>query len=151
MDDAQPAKRSPRKRQQPIDVAILYNVDFEDASTALDSSIDPRATIESVAKDVKEAIDSDEAQATLVPVDGDFADLRARLDALSPQCVFNLCETLGGDARLETAVPTVLDLLTIPYTGSPPDALSAALYKDRVKQRLIQAGVPTPVGMLFEH
>jgi D-alanine-D-alanine ligase len=37
----------------------------------------------------------------------------------------------------------------IPYTGSDPDALSSALYKDRVKQRLIQAGVPTPLGTLI--
>jgi D-alanine-D-alanine ligase len=150
MDDAQSARRSQRKRQQPIDVAILYNVDFEDASAALDSGFDARATVESVAMDVKSALDSEEAQATLVPVDGDFAELRARLEALAPHCVFNLCESLGGDARLETALPTVLELLGIPYTGSHPDALSAALYKDRVKQRLLQAGVPTPKGAVFE-
>jgi D-alanine-D-alanine ligase len=47
-------------------------------------------------------------------------------------------------------VPTMLDLMGIPYTGSPPEALSAALYKDRVKQRLLQAGVPTPQGTLIE-
>ena len=35
-----------------------------------------------------------------------------------------MCESLGSDARLETAVPTVLDLMGIPYTGSPPEALS---------------------------
>jgi D-alanine-D-alanine ligase len=61
-----------------------------------------------------------------------------------------MCESLGSDARLETALPTVLDLMGIPYTGSPPEALSAALYKDRVKQRLIEAGVPTPAGVLLE-
>src|SRR5262252_60563 len=151
MDEAQAAKRSPRKRQQLIDVAILYNVDFEEARTEADPCFEARATVESVAEDVAEALVCDGRHtATLIPVEGDFAELRMRLDAAAPACVFNLCESLGSDARLETAVPTVLELMGIPYTGSPPEALSAALYKDRVKQRLIQAGVPTPGGALLE-
>jgi D-alanine-D-alanine ligase len=85
-----------------------------------------------------------------MPTEGDFAELRSKLETLAPSCVFNMCESLGNDARLETALPTVLELMGIPYTGSPPEALSAALYKDRVKQRLVQAGVPTPQGALFE-
>jgi D-alanine-D-alanine ligase len=71
---------------------------------------------------------------------------------LAPTCCFNLCESLGGDARLETAVPMLLGLLGIAYTGSPPEALSAALYKDRVKTRLQQAGISTPEGaVLMRH
>ncbi|HKQ69411.1 MAG TPA: ATP-grasp domain-containing protein [Polyangiaceae bacterium] len=151
MDDAQAAKRFPRKKQQAIDVAIIYNVDFEEARTEADPCFESRATVESVAEDVATALESDgKHNVTLLPTEGDFAELRARLETNTPMCVFNLCESLGSDARLETAIPTVLDLMGIPYTGSAPDALSAALYKDRVKQRLIQAGVPTPQGMLFE-
>jgi D-alanine-D-alanine ligase len=151
MDDAQAAKRSPRKRQQPIDVAIIYNVDFEEASSDADPCFVSRATVESVAEEVAAAIASDGLHtATLMPTEGDFAELRSKLETLAPSCVFNMCESLGSDARLETAVPTVLELMGIPYTGSPPEALSAALYKDRVKQRLVQAGVPTPQGALFE-
>jgi len=151
MDDAQAAKRSPKKRQQLIDVAIIYNVDFEEARTEADPCFESRATVEAVAEEVAAALTSDGLHtATLVPTEGDFAELRARLEALQPSCVFNMCESLGSDARLETAVPTVLDLMGIPYTGSPPEALSAALYKDRVKQRLIEAGVPTPRGVLLE-
>jgi D-alanine-D-alanine ligase len=151
MDDAQAAKRSPKKRQQLIDVAIIYNVDFEEARTEADPCHESRSTVEAVAEEVAAALTSDGLHtATLVPTEGDFAELRARLEDLQPSCVFNMCESLGSDARLETALPTVLDLMGIPYTGSPPEALSAALYKDRVKQRLIEAGVPTPAGVLLE-
>jgi D-alanine-D-alanine ligase len=151
MDDAQAARRSPRKRQQPIDVAIIYNVDFEEARLDADPSFESRATVEAVAEEVAAAISSDGLHnATLMPTEGDFAELRSRLEQMEPDCVFNMCESLGSDARLETAVPTVLELMGIPYTGSPPEALSAALYKDRVKQRLVQAGVPTPEGALLE-
>jgi D-alanine-D-alanine ligase len=152
MDDAQAAKRSAsRKRQQTIEVAILYNVDFEEARTEADPCFEAKATVETVAHEVEAALTGDGVHTcTLVAVDGDFAELRARLDAIQPACVFNLCESLGSDARLETAVPTVLELMGIPYTGSQADALSAALYKDRVKRLLIQAGVPTPRGTLLE-
>jgi D-alanine-D-alanine ligase len=150
MDDAQAAKRSPSKRKQPIDVAIIYNVDFEEARLEADPSFESRATVEEVAKAVAAAISSDDLHtATLLPTEGDFSELRSKLETLEPDCVFNMCESLGSDARLETAVPTVLELMGVPYTGSPPDALSAALYKDRVKQRLVQAGVPTPQGALL--
>ena len=145
MNDVEAAKGSSRKRQQPIDVAIIYNVDFEEARTEADPCFESRSTVESVAEEVASALASDGVHnVTLVPTEGDFAELRSRLEAISPMCVFNMCESLGSDARLETAVPTVLELMGIPYTGSPPEALSAALYKDRVKQRLVQAGVPTP-------
>src|SRR5229473_437427 len=128
MDIAEAAKRSQRKRQQPIDVAIIYNVDFEEARFDTDPCFQSRATVESVAEEVASAIASDGLHtATLMPTEGDFSELKAKLETLQPSCVFNMCESLGNDA------------------------LSAALYKDRVKQRLLQAGVPTPQGALLEN
>ena len=56
MDDAEPAKRSPKKRPPAIDVAILYNVDFEEARTEADPCFEARATVESVATDVAAAL-----------------------------------------------------------------------------------------------
>jgi D-alanine-D-alanine ligase len=88
-------------------------------------------------------------EAVLCPVDGDLATLRARLAELDPDCAFNLCESLAGDARLESAVPLLLELLGIPFTGSPPEVLSFGLRKDRVKQRLEAAGIPTPPGRVL--
>jgi D-alanine-D-alanine ligase len=75
--------------------------------------------------------------------------LRCRLSEIEPDCAFNLCESLAGDTRLESAVPLILELLGIPYTGSPPEALSQALYKDRVKRCLLEAGVPTPAARVM--
>jgi D-alanine-D-alanine ligase len=150
MKDKQPARRSTR-RNGPADVVILYNVDFDEARAFYDPSFEARATVASVAKDLAEALERDATyRIAQFPMGGDFAELRARLEAAPPACVFNMCETLGGEARLETAVPTVLDLLGIPYTGSDAKGLSAALYKDRVKQRLIKGGIPTPRGVLIQ-
>jgi D-alanine-D-alanine ligase len=87
--------------------------------------------------------------AQLVAVDGDLASLRAHLAALEPHCAFNLCESLAGDARLESAVPLLLELLGLPFTGSTSEVLSFALRKDRVKERLEAAGIPTPAGRVI--
>jgi D-alanine-D-alanine ligase len=150
MDEAALTRRSPRKRQKPIDVAILYNVDFEDARALAAGEDASRSSIVSVVNEVVSSLARDGAHAvTCIAVEGDFAELRARLEIVAPACVFNLCESIAGDARLETALPIMLDLMGVPYTGSPPEALSAALYKDRVKQRLFAAGVPTPRGVLM--
>ena len=133
-----------RPRRKPIRVAVLYNNDFEDTSPDGDPGYAARADVESVAGFVAEQLNDGDHEAILLPVDGDLARLRARLAEIEPDCAFNLCESLAQDTRLESAVPLVLELLGVPFTGSPPEALSHALYKDRVKKLLEEAGVPTP-------
>jgi D-alanine-D-alanine ligase len=130
-------------RRKPIRVAVLYNIDFEDGPDG-DPGYEARADVASVAQAMAETLSDGVHDVHLIPVDGDMHVLRDRLTELDPECAFNLCESLAGDARLESVVPLVLELMNIPCTGSPPGALSNALYKDRVKERLQKAGVPTP-------
>jgi D-alanine-D-alanine ligase len=143
-------RRPPSKRSRGKRVAVLYNVDYEDAQPDVDPAWAARAQVGQVAAFVAGSLAEGGHDAQLVPVDGDLAALKTRLTELDPDCAFNLCESLANDARLESAVPLVLELLGIPFTGSPPEVLSFALRKDRVKQRLEAAGIPTPAGrMLF--
>jgi D-alanine-D-alanine ligase len=130
-------------------VAVLYNTDYEDARPEVDPAWAARAQVGAVATSIAAALGDDGHDAQLVPVDGDLAALRSRLTELDPDCAFNLCESLAGDARLESAVPLLLELLGIPFTGSPPEVLSFALRKDRVKRRLEAAGIPTPAGRVL--
>jgi D-alanine-D-alanine ligase len=102
-----------------------------------------------VATRIATALASAGYDAHVIGVDGDLVSLRTQLDELEPDCAFNLCESLAGDARLESAVPLLLELLGVPFTGSPPEVLSFALRKDRVKQRLEAAGIPTPAGRVL--
>jgi D-alanine-D-alanine ligase len=135
-------------RRKPIRVAVLYNVDFEDGPDG-DPGYEARADVAAVAAAMAETLSDGVHDVHLVPVDGDMHVLRERLTELDPECAFNLCESLAGDARLETAVPLILELLGIACTGSPPPALSNALSKNRVKKRLLEAGVPTPKGLVM--
>jgi D-alanine-D-alanine ligase len=154
MTQPPPAPRRPPARlskRRPIRVAVLYNTDFEDTGPDGDPGYAARAEVEVVARGIASTLEDAAHETRLVPVSGDLHELRARLAILEPDCAFNLCESLAGDARLETAVPLLLELLGIPCTGSSPEALSQALYKDRVKQRLEAAGVPTPRACVMAH
>src|SRR5262249_26314139 len=86
---------------------------------------------------------------TIVPVEGDLWQMRQQLLSFEADVVFNLCESVSGDARLESAVPLVLEGMGVPYTGSPPHALSSCLYKDRVKTILHRHNVPTPEAQVL--
>ena len=140
-----PARRTRANKR----IAVLYNVDFEDARPEDDPMWASRADVAFVATSVATALASSGYDPQLVGVDGDLAGLRNRLLEHEADCAFNLCESLVGDARLESAVPLILELLNIPFTGSPPEVLAFALRKDRVKQRLEAAGIPTPRGQVL--
>jgi D-alanine-D-alanine ligase len=146
---ASPDRRPPGRRVRPKRIAVLYNVDYEDARPEVDPGWAARAEVGVVARGVAGALVDAGYEAHLVPVEGDLVCMRSRLAEIEPDCAFNLCESLAGDARLESAVPLVLELLGIPFTGSPPQVLGFALRKDRVKQRLEEAGIPTPAGRVL--
>jgi D-alanine-D-alanine ligase len=66
------------------------------------------------------------------------------LYSLQPNLVFNLCESVYGNSRLEMAIPSMLDLMGIPYTGSPPEAIAMCYNKARTKDVLRANGILTP-------
>lgn len=61
-----------------------------------------------------------------------------------PDVVFNLCEALGGDSRLEVHAAWLLERVGLPFTGSPYHALRHCLYKVEANQLLARAGVRVP-------
>ncbi len=68
----------------------------------------------------------------------------AAVTAWRPDVVFQLCETLCGNSRLEPALPYLLGWLGIPFTGNPADVIALLLDKARTKQVLTGLGLPTP-------
>src|SRR5205823_7153215 len=66
-----------------------------------------------------------------------------------PDFVWNLAEGEGVGRSREARVPAVLEMLGIPYSGSDPLTLAAALDKD-VARRLVQAeDVRVPLGTVL--
>jgi D-alanine-D-alanine ligase len=72
------------------------------------------------------------------------SEVLAAIGDYRPSVVFNLCEALGGDSRLEVHAAWVLERLGLPFTGSPYHALRHCLYKMEANHILARAGVRVP-------
>jgi D-alanine-D-alanine ligase len=77
------------------------------------------------------------------------ARLPERLRKSKPDLVFNLVDSVKGVESLASAIPGVLELLDIPYTGADILGLSLDTNKFLVKKLLQQNGVPVPNYQLF--
>jgi D-alanine-D-alanine ligase len=105
--------------------------------------------VHQVSQDVAAACRSCGWDAWLVEVPSQPTALLQGLERDRPDLVFNLVEGLGGQSRLEAAVPILLELAHHPYTGSPPLALVLGLEKPLVRDLLRGRGLPVPPGQLL--
>ncbi|MEM9491750.1 MAG: hypothetical protein AAGC55_21570, partial [Myxococcota bacterium] len=122
-------------------VAVLYNTDYD---AELIAATDVSA-VQLSAQAITQAIADCGLGVQLHGVHGDdIGEVLARLRGEAPDLVFNLCESLAGDARNELVVPALLDMVRLPYTGTGPLALGMCLHTDRCKDILIARGVATP-------
>jgi D-alanine-D-alanine ligase len=132
-------------------VVIVHNRDFEGPTP--DPTRVSRADVENAARDVERALKRLGVEVERQPIPTGLHGLLeavAAIQSAAPDLVFNLCESLEGDARHEAVLPSLLELAGIPYTGSSAHALGIALRKDVTKRLLQAAGVPTPEGVVVE-
>ncbi|MFC2149071.1 D-alanine--D-alanine ligase [Candidatus Auribacterota bacterium] len=68
----------------------------------------------------------------------------ASLVDFGPDLAFNLVESVYNNSAYEMNIPGLLELLKIPYTGSPSIALGLCVEKGKAKELLASRGIPTP-------
>jgi D-alanine-D-alanine ligase len=130
-------------------VAVLHNVDYDATST--DPGKESREDVSRVADAVALALRAAGHTTSLLRVGDDPVEVLYALRGDSrPDLVFNLCESLRGDARGEAQMSAALEMLPVPFTGSDALTLGLALRKDKAKALLRQRGVPTPDWWLVE-
>ncbi len=71
------------------------------------------------------------------------------LPAYKPDICFNICEGHFGDGR-EAHIPSILEMMRLPYTGSKVMTLALALDKPMTKRILTYHDLPTPPFQSFE-
>lgn len=124
-------------------VWVLFNTDY-DAELIEAEGVDVSA-VEEAARALCAAVGRAGYDTELVGVQGmDLPEVFERLVRGRPDQVFNLVESLAGDVRNEPLVPTLLDMLRIPYTGTDALGLGLCLHKDRTKDVLSARGIATP-------
>jgi len=84
------------------------------------------------------------------PIGADLPGALSLLVARRPRVIINLCDDLPGGSQHEMHFAGALELLGLPYTGSPPLALG--LCRDKVKTKLILRGhgIPTAPFVLVD-
>lgn len=75
---------------------------------------------------------------------GEIPLLAAQIAASGADLCFNLCEEFHGQTRLEMNFAAFLELLGLPFTGSPALVLGLSQDKGKTKSILAQQEIPTP-------
>jgi D-alanine-D-alanine ligase len=129
-------------------VAVLYNNDFERADDS-PSRADQEACqdVVEVAAHVGAALATAGFEPVLVPVASSLDDLVLRLRDMGAAAVFNLVESLGGDAAREPEVPALLASASIPFTGNRAATLLSAQDKHITRRLLSAWRVPIAAGV----
>jgi D-alanine-D-alanine ligase len=126
-------------------LALAYNIKKEPEQGLPEdfyAEWDDMETIEGVRK----ALLSRHEEVELIEADeGAYEKLRDS----RPELVFNMAEGLWGESR-ESHLPSIMEMLRIPYTGSPPLTLALCLNKARAKQVLSHSSIPTPAFSVIE-
>ena len=74
----------------------------------------------------------------------DIVGVWRKIQFLTPDLVFNLCETFRGNRTYEGDIASVLELTGVPYTGSGPAALHLCKDKGATKKIAIWDGIKVP-------
>lgn len=142
-------------KAQKKSVLVLYNQIGEDEYEKL-RSIDPSslsftptynihvATALEEYESIVKALRFEGFQARGLNLRDDLKTLHRIVTRNRPDVVFNLVEIFFDDAALESAVPALLDLYRVPYTGATAFNLGLCRRKDLTKQILMQNGIATP-------
>jgi D-alanine-D-alanine ligase len=124
-------------------IVVLYNTDY-DAEQAANTGPDA-TSVRGSAKAIAGALVECGHTVDILGVHGtDVYATLSRLGANKPDLLFNLCESMDGEAANEPTFAGLLDLFRIPYTGADLIALALCLHKQRTKDVLVAHGVPTP-------
>lgn len=117
-------------------VAILYNKPESELLIENDVLLQVEA--------VKKALSELAYEVCEYACDLNLGNLHSFLKSQKPDLAFNLVESLAGSDRLIGIVPSLLDVLCLPYTGC--SAKSIVLTSDKIESKLkmVAAGIPTP-------
>lgn len=123
----------------PNGIAIIYNLPRKDASDSLDVLTQLHA--------VEESLKALGHQPVSIPFSRDLPLFLEDLKRNSVRMVFNLCETVDENASLGGHPAAVLELLGIPFSGSPSVSLMISTDKMLTKQLVKSCGVLTPKSL----
>jgi len=130
-------------KQSMLKVVVLYNLPERLERGERKDFLAEEAILEEIGA-VEEALRSLGHESYVMAIRDEILSVIHWLKEIRPDVVFNLCESVYGNACWEMNIPALLDLFRIPYTGSSPLTLGLCLDKGKVKDILQSQGILTP-------
>ena len=124
-----------------IGLAFDLKEDFGGIACATDDALeeyDSEATIELISQSLR-SLDHQ-----VVLLGGGLKALTRVISTPDIDIVFNIAEGRGNHKAREAQIPSMLEMLDIPYTGSGPQCLSICLDKPLTKKLVTDDGICTP-------
>lgn len=112
--------------------------------------VEPWDTVEEEMQLIVRSLQSRGHDATMVNIKDSFHRMLEAIEQTKPDLIMNLVEFYANDPENEHHVPSMFELLGVPYTGNGPLALSLCQKKPAAKALMAAQGVPTPRGIVIE-
>jgi D-alanine-D-alanine ligase len=127
-------------------IGILYNQPIPPGHDFSEASIDVLTQVEAV----KSALAEIGCSFARIPFTSDLNGAVKKLAEEKPDAIINLCESVDEDPHFCGHPAAVLELLHIPFSGSPSLALMLTTDKLLSKHLLASAGIKTPAFSAYD-
>ncbi len=127
-------------------IGIVHNEPARQGDPNWESSVDVMVQVAAVEKSLRE-LGHDPVP---LPFSRDPAIFAGQIHRESVVCAFNLCESVDDDANLTGHPAAVMELLGLPFTGSPSASLTLTTNKVIAKRVMQGAGIKTPTSLVYQ-
>lgn len=127
-------------------IGIVYNKPARKGEPNWESSVDVMVQVEAVENSLRE-LGHDPVP---LPFSRDPAIFVGQIHRESVVCAFNLCESVDDDPHLIGHPAAVMELLGLPFTGSPSASLTLTTNKVIAKKVMQGAGIRTPTSLVYQ-
>jgi D-alanine-D-alanine ligase len=127
-------------------IGVVHNVPVPAGHAFSESSLDVLAQVEAVEK----ALEQLGYRSVRIPFTRDVGGFIQQINQSRVEIAINLCESVDDDPRFIAHPAAVLELLGIPFSGSPSAALMLTTDKAVAKNLLNANGIKTPHHAIYD-
>ncbi len=126
-------------------IGLVHNQPIPKGQVNWESSLDVMEQVEAIERSLTDL----GYRAVRIPFTRDLGRFIRQTEEAKISMAFNLCESVDDNPQFVAHPAAVMELLNIPFTGSPASALMSTTDKHLVKLALQAAGLNTPRAFLF--
>jgi len=126
-------------------IGLVHNEPIPQGQANWQSSLDIMAQVEAIENSLAELGHG----SVRIPFTRDLGRFIRHMQEVRPSLVFNLCESVDDNPLFVAHPAAVLELLNIPFTGSPSSALTTTTDKHLLKLILQAVGLNTPTALYY--